>query len=43
MVKKISQSTIDMFQRKIIERRNNITAIETPKSREILVKMISEY
>lgn len=43
MAKKISQSTIDMFRRKIIERRNNITTIETPKSREILIKMISEY
>lgn len=43
MAKKISQSTIDTFRRKIIERRNNITTIETPKSREILIKMISEY
>lgn len=43
MAKKISQSTIDMFRRKIIERRNNITTIETPKSCEILIKMNSEY
>lgn len=43
MAKKISQSTIDMFQRKIIERRNNIQTIETSKSREILIKMNSEY
>lgn len=43
MAKKISQSTIDTFRRKIIERRNNITTIETPKSREILIKMNSEY
>lgn len=43
MAKKISQSTIDTFRRKIIERRNNITTIETPKSCEILIKMNSEY
>lgn len=43
MAKKISQSTIDMFQRKIIERRNNIQTIETPQSRAILIKMNSEY
>lgn len=43
MAKKISQSTIDTFRRKIIERRNNIATIETSKSREILIKMISEY
>lgn len=43
MAKKISQSTIDMFRRKIIERRNNIQTIETPQSRAILIKMNSEY
>lgn len=43
MGKKISQRTIDMFQGKIIERRNNITTIETPQSRAILIKMNSEY
>ena len=43
MAKKISQSTIDTFRRKIIERRNNITMIETPQSRAILIKMISEH
>lgn len=43
MTKKMSQKTIDMFQRKIIERRNNITTIETPQSRAILIKMNSEY
>lgn len=43
MAKKISQSTIDTFRRKIIERRNNITTIETPKSHAILIKMNSEY
>lgn len=43
MAKKISQSTIDTFRRKIIERRNNIQTIETPQSRAILIKMNSEY
>lgn len=42
MGKKISQSTIDSFRRKIIEKRNILITENTPESAAIYNKMIQD-